>query len=49
MTKENVLVLLMQKLCTLSDTKIVASVDQSTIWIEDATGATFKITIEKVE
>ena len=51
MTKENLFVLLMQKLCTLSNTKLAAysTKDDYSLWVEDATGATFKITIEKVE
>ena len=46
---KSVLALIMPNLCALPDTKIVVNIKEYVVWVEDNTGATFKITIEKVE
>ena len=49
MEKKTLLALILPNLGALSDTKIVVNVKDCAVWLEDSTGATFKITIEKVE
>jgi hypothetical protein len=46
---KSVLALIMPNLCGLSDTKVVVNVKECAVWLEDNTGTTFKIIIEKVE
>jgi hypothetical protein len=49
MEVKTVIALILPNLVTLPNTKLAVSVKKGEVWLENNTGTTFKIIIEKVE